>query len=170
MTGRFALLLLAAVLPLSACADSRPAAAAKFVKVTLAGEPFRLEIAAQGEKKRTGLMYRERIAPGTGMIFVYPHMAAHGFWMKNVRVDLDLLCLDSVGTVLRVYRMPAEAPQGPAESDMAYYRRLAAYRCPPMQYAVELPMGTATRLGLTAGTTLRLPHRRLQDALSSREP
>ncbi len=151
---------LAALLPMAACADSLPTVAA-----TIGGERFRLEIAATGEEKRTGLMHRESLAADAGMIFVYPRMARRAFHMKNTRIDLDLLCVKDDGELARVHRMPAEAPRAPDESGLAYERRLKHYACPRVLYIIEVPMGTAGRLGLEPGAVLDLPHARLRDVL-----
>jgi len=160
----------AAFLALWLGAVAAPGAPPPLAEISLGGETFFLEVAATAADRRTGLMHRERLAPGAGMIFVYSQTARHTYWMKDVTIDLDLLCVDRAGEVVRVHHMPAEPPRTPAESEDRYGARLARYACPPIQYAIELPLGTAQRLGLMAGTRIDLPVARLRSQAQDGPP
>src|SRR5437867_3508275 len=52
-------------------------------KVTIAGEPFTLEIAADPSSREEGLMGRDHIDRQGGMLFVFPAAQVQDFWMKN---------------------------------------------------------------------------------------
>ena len=55
---------------------------------------FDIEIAASDYEVQTGLMYRESMAENQGMLFIFPDVAMHSFYMKNTEFPLDLLFID----------------------------------------------------------------------------
>ena len=46
-----------------------------------------------------GLMEREQVPPGTGMVFLYPEDVAEAFWMKNTLVPLSIAFVAADGQV-----------------------------------------------------------------------
>jgi uncharacterized membrane protein (UPF0127 family) len=131
-------------------------------RVRIGGETFRLELAADPETRRVGLMHRAELAPDGGMLFVFPGARERSFWMGHCRIDIDVLFLDARGRVTATHRMRAEAPQGPDESDAAYRRRLPRYPSRgPAQYAIELAAGSLDRLGVEPGDRIDLELSRL---------
>jgi len=46
---------------------------------------FEIEVADTDKKRRKGLMYREKLAENSGMLFVFPKSDIRSFWMKNTR-------------------------------------------------------------------------------------
>ncbi|WP_126976676.1 DUF192 domain-containing protein [Frigidibacter oleivorans] len=139
-----ALLLLALVRPVTAqeaaCDPGRvdlrwPGGAARF-SVEIADTP--------GERAR-GLMHRERLARGAGMLFVYPAEAPAAFWMKNTLIPLDILFFDGAGRLLTVQ---ADAVPGD-ETPLPGGDRV--------QFVLEINGGLAARLGLGEAAELRHP-------------
>lgn len=53
------------------------------------------EIASSPEDRARGLMYRERLDPDSGMLFVFEQSGTYGFWMKNMRFPLDMIWITS---------------------------------------------------------------------------
>jgi uncharacterized membrane protein (UPF0127 family) len=51
----------------------------------------RVEIADTPELRARGLMFREELPEGTGMLFVFPAETSGSFWMKNTPIPLDLI-------------------------------------------------------------------------------
>ena len=41
-----------------------------------------------------GLMYREKMEADHGMLFIFPTIQKHSFWMKNTLIPLDIIWLD----------------------------------------------------------------------------
>lgn len=54
-----------------------------------------VEVADTPALRQKGLMFREAMSERRGMLFVFSEAAPHRFWMKNVRVPLDMIWLDS---------------------------------------------------------------------------
>src|SRR5829696_2865903 len=65
----------------------------------------RLEVAADPATRGRGLMERERVPPGTGMVFLYPADVAESFWMKNTLVPLSIAFVAADGRVVSVAEM-----------------------------------------------------------------
>ena len=61
-----------------------------------------IEIADSHEERKKGLMFRNHLDPGTGMLFIYDYPQRVGFWMKNTKIPLDIAFADSRGTVVQV--------------------------------------------------------------------
>lgn len=134
------------------------------VAVTIAGERFRLELAADPASRTRGLMGRETISPDGGMLFVFPSPDYRGFWMANCLVEIDIAFLDVNGAIVAVHEMTPEPPRRPDEPLFAYERRLPLYRSfRPAQYAIELAKGSIERLGLKPGMKIALDRRLLTD-------
>ena len=53
------------------------------------GASFNLEIADDDATRIRGYMFRERVGPRDGMLFVFDTSARHSFWMKNCKDSLQ---------------------------------------------------------------------------------
>lgn len=130
------------------------------VRVDIAGETFELELALNHFDREHGLMERRSLPDHIGMLFVFPDAEERSFWMKNCYIDLDLMFLDSRGTVLSVHRMWVEHPKGENEPPWVYEARLKHYWSNgPSRFAIELSAGSLDRLevGVNDKITLDLP-------------
>ncbi len=56
------------------------------------------------EEMSRGLMYRESLAEGNGMLFVFEKEGFHRFWMKNMKFPIDMIWMDSGGQVVHIDR------------------------------------------------------------------
>ena len=54
----------------------------------------KLEVAATAEEQACGMMFRDRMPPGTGMAFPMQPPRATGFWMENTPLPLDTRSAD----------------------------------------------------------------------------
>lgn len=101
---------------------------------------FPCEVAATPEARTIGLMHRRSLAPGHGMVFVFPFAEPQGFWMKNTYIPLDMVFVGAdrvvVGVVENARPLTLDLRQVPGAS----------------QYVVELAAFTAREQGITAGT------------------
>jgi uncharacterized membrane protein (UPF0127 family) len=133
-------------------------------RVVIKGEAFDLEIARDPGARETGLMHREAVPPGTGMVFVFPDAQVRRFWMANCLVDIDIMFLDGRGRITATHRMRVEPPQREDETDSRYLARLRGYSSRyPSQFAIELPAGSLDRLGLQIEEQIGLDLDRLRE-------
>jgi uncharacterized membrane protein (UPF0127 family) len=63
------------------------------------------EVAATAEERSEGLMYRDEVPDGTGMLFVFPDSRVRSFWMANTYVALDIAYLDPSFQVVDIMQM-----------------------------------------------------------------
>jgi len=96
------------------------------------------EVAATSGSRQTGMMQRTIMAPQSGMLFVFPEVAAHCMWMRNTLLPLSVAFLDEKGSIINIEDMQ---PQ----SDVSH----CAAR--PARYALEMNLGWFKSRGLGAG-------------------
>ena len=63
---------------------------------------YRVEIAATPDSRAQGLMFRESLADGRGMLFLFPKPSVESFWMKNCNFPIDIVWMDSIRKVIFV--------------------------------------------------------------------
>jgi len=88
-------------------------------------------------------MGRERLAPGTGMLFIFEEEGSHAFWMKNTLISLDLIFLTDRGRVSGV--VTEAVPHDLTPRGGGFLSR----------YVVEVPGGWAATQGIVAGMEAR---------------
>lgn len=148
---RLAIVLAAALLASSAASAQDDSAAypdspmaVSWVK--LHGHRFRVEIAVTDAQRARGLMFRDHLGAGHGMLFVHPDERPLAYWMKNTRIPLDIFYFDAQRKLVSVAKDTPACDLGngcpPFRSDG------------PAMYVLELNAGVATRLHVKAGDTL----------------
>lgn len=114
----------------------------KVMPLYIGDHKLTVEIADTTSKWTLGLMYREFIADDFGMLFVSDYEDYRSFWMKNCKIHLDIIFLDSNKQVINIHHNvpPCEAdpcPGYPSER--------------PAQYVLELRANRAKELNLKPG-------------------
>lgn len=61
---------------------------------------FRSGIADTPEKQEKGLMFCDKLPEKTGLLFVFKTDRVHYFWMKNTKIPLAIIYVDSDGKVV----------------------------------------------------------------------
>ena len=61
---------------------------------------LQVEVADEASERSQGLMCRDSIPSGTGMLFTYDTDRSSGFWMFNTYAPIDILYLDQSGHVV----------------------------------------------------------------------
>lgn len=59
-----------------------------------------IEIAESEYETQTGLMYRTRMENTQAMLFVFPDVSMHSFYMKNTAIPLDIIFIDERMTIV----------------------------------------------------------------------
>lgn len=119
------------------------------------GKSVTAELAVTDEERARGLMFREKILPDQGMLFVFEREETQSFWMKNTLVYLDMLWLDNQRRVIHIERNVPPCKEDPCPS----------YGPPvPARYVLELKGGGAAANGIKLQDQLQfvLPERVLK--------
>jgi uncharacterized protein len=132
------LLLALTTLLLSACEANEP-------WVEVKGKRFYVEIADDDASRNRGLMFREELADNRGMFFIFRREEPRSFWMRNTRIPLDIIYLDSE---LRVVSISANTPPCRTRQCPSYPSR------GPAMYVLEVNAGQAAALGLERGDVI----------------
>lgn len=116
-------------------------------RVTLRGDwgqaSFLVEIADDEAERSKGLMFREHLAQGAGMLFVYPKPQPAAFWMKNTLIPLDILFLDERGVVTRIHAQAVPGDLTPLSGGDTVFAVL------------EINGGLAARYGISTGSEMQ---------------
>jgi uncharacterized protein len=105
-----------------------------------------VELVADDELRAQGLMYRDHLEPAAGMLFFFPRDGEYPFWMKNTRIPLDIIWIDSNRRIAHV------------KHDVPPCRTTECPNYPPnatARYVLEVAAGGAKRHGLKVGDQLR---------------
>jgi uncharacterized membrane protein (UPF0127 family) len=117
----------------------------KVIPLYIGSHKFTVEVADTQQKWVTGLMYREYVADDFGMLFVSSSEEHRSFWMKNCRVHLDIIFLDSNKQIINMH---INVPPCKFEPCVGYPSDR------PAQYVLELRGNRAKELNLKPGDTI----------------
>ena len=115
--------------------------------VELKGTRIAIEVADDHTERARGLMHRDRLGAGNGMLFVHADEERQAYWMKNTKIPLDILYFDARRRLVSVSHAPPCS---------------LGDRCPPYPsagpalYVLELDAGEAAALGIERGDELTL--------------
>jgi len=105
-------------------------------------ELFTVEIADNDKTRSIGLMERENIPFGTGMLFIWEEEAYRNFWMKNTPSSLDILFFDGDGNILNVVE----------NTEPFSLKNIQSSK--PSQYVLELVAGSSKIFNLYTGSKI----------------
>ncbi|MEM7025940.1 MAG: DUF192 domain-containing protein [Pseudomonadota bacterium] len=100
---------------------------------------FQVEFAVTPEQRRQGLMFRERLDAGHGMLFDFGRTGPATMWMRNTYIPLDMLFIDADGVIHRIATDTTPLSDAVISSEG------------PVRAVLELPAGTSADLGIKAG-------------------
>ena len=106
---------------------------------------FRIEVAQTPDERARGLMFREYMAAGAGMLFVFEQTGPVAFWMENTLIPLDMIFVDEGGTVSHIHHNAIPHDRTPIPGGDA------------VRYVLEINGGMARALGIDVGAELRHP-------------
>ena len=74
-------------------------------------------MADDAQERSMGLMFRDRLAPKMGMLFVMPKPERASFWMKNTTLPLSVAYINPAGVILEIHDLqPLDESRFPAPS------------------------------------------------------
>jgi uncharacterized membrane protein (UPF0127 family) len=105
---------------------------------------FTIEIADSEDERERGLMFRETMDDGHGMLFVFEATQRLAFWMKNTPLALDLIFIGQDGTINFIGQGEpmSETAVGPPD---------------PNRFVLELKAGIAEKAGIESGDRIWHP-------------
>ncbi|MGB2816103.1 MAG: DUF192 domain-containing protein [Burkholderiaceae bacterium] len=136
-----AALLLISGVPETVKAQSRAQATLPTVKLTAGIHVITAEAATTPQTRTVGLMYRERLAPNHGMLFVFEEKSQQCFWMRNTLVPLTIAFIEDDGTIAQL-------------ADMAPKTEVSHCSQKPVRYALEMEQGWFAKRGIAAGARM----------------
>lgn len=101
-----------------------------------------IEIAESEYETQTGLMYRESMEDNQGMLFIFPDVVMHSFYMKNTQIALDIIYIDES---LKIASF---------QKDAQPYNETGLSSKVPVKYVLEINAGLSERLGLDIGDAI----------------
>ncbi len=106
---------------------------------------FSVELAANDEERQKGLMFRKELPEGQGMLFDFKNDQPISMWMRNTYIPLDMLFINSDGTIRRI-----------AENTTPLSERTIPSGG-PVRGVLEVIGGTAKKLGIAPGDRVAHP-------------
>jgi len=103
-----------------------------------------VELAHDDPTRTKGMMFRERLEDGDGMLFVFDDARALTFWMKNTLIPLDMLFATADGRIAGIVERARPHDTSPRGPDT------------PTRYVLEVPGGWCLKNGVKTGDRLEL--------------
>jgi len=115
--------------------------------VTRAGQSFafEVEVATTERERAQGLQGRRSLAADVGMLFDFGRVGPVYMWMKNTHVSLDMIFIAADGAIVNIAASTVPESLSVIESKG------------PVRGVLEVPAGTAARLGIRPGDRVRHP-------------
>jgi len=99
---------------------------------------LRVEVADTPGERYVGLMHRESLGDGAGMLFVWPEETSSGFWMRNTLIPLSIAFISREGVIRDI-------------QDMEPLDETLHYAPLPYVYAIEVNQGWYEENGIGVG-------------------
>ena len=111
------------------------------------GQQIRAEVEMNDLDMQKGMMFRDSLARGRGMLFIHQTAGLYPYWMYQVRIPLDMIWMDASH---RIVEISPDTP--PCKTKASLCPNYGGHQT--AQFVLELGGGEARRLGLTLGQTL----------------
>jgi hypothetical protein len=99
------------------------------------------EVAANDPARARGLMFRERLEPNHGMLFLFDTKTVQCMWMRNTLIPLSVAFIEDDGSIVNIEDM-----QPKTESSHCAKR--------PVRFALEMEQGWFAKRGIKPGAKL----------------
>ena len=111
------------------------------------GREIRAEVEVNPIDMQKGMMFRDSLPRGRGMLFIHDKPGLYPYWMYQVRIPLDMLWMDADH---RIVEISADTP--PCKTKASECPNYGGHQ--QARYVLELGGGEAKRLGLHEGDSL----------------
>jgi len=111
------------------------------VPLTAGMHVIQAEVAATEPQRQQGLMFREKLAPNAGMVFLFGEPAQVCMWMKNTPLPLSVAFIDERGKILNIEDMQPQTLNSHCATGRA-------------TYALEMNKGWFAQKNIKPGTTI----------------
>lgn len=109
------------------------------ITLRIGGVAVEAEVADEIDERTIGLMGREELADGKGMLFVFRDPQAMNFWMRDTLVPLSIAYVNAAGLIREIHELK------PLDETAAQ----SAFR--DLVYALEVPQGWFQRNKILPG-------------------
>ena len=111
------------------------------VPLTAGMHVIQAEVAATEPQRQQGLMFREKLAPNSGMVFLFGQPAQVCMWMKNTPLPLSVAFIDERGKIMNIEDMQPQTTDAHCAAGQA-------------TYALEMNKGWFAQKNIKPGTTI----------------
>lgn len=111
------------------------------ISLTAGIHVIKAEVAAREAERQQGLMFREKMGPNEGMVFLFDAPASVCMWMKNTFIPLSVAFIDNTGKIINIEDMQPQS----TESHCAKK---------PVRYALEMNRGWFNQKNIKPGTVI----------------
>ncbi|WP_460842151.1 DUF192 domain-containing protein [Noviherbaspirillum agri] len=122
-------------------ASSQQTARFPIMSLTAGIHVIKAEVAAREAERQQGLMYREKMGPNEGMLFLFPAPASVCMWMKNTFIPLSVAFIDDSGKIVNIEDME------PQTTDSHCAKK-------PVRYALEMNRGWFKQKNIKPGSAI----------------
>lgn len=101
-----------------------------------------IEFAETDYEVHTGLMYRTTMEENQGMLFIFPDVAMHSFYMKNTEFALDIIFIDENRNIASFQKNAQPLNENGLSSQV------------PVKYVLEVNAGLSDKWNLAVGDSI----------------
>ncbi|MEM1256895.1 MAG: DUF192 domain-containing protein [Bacteroidota bacterium] len=101
-----------------------------------------VEFAETDYEVQTGLMYRDSMEDYQSMLFIFPDVAMHSFYMKNTEFPLDILFIDENQRIVSFQKNAQPLNESGLSSKL------------PVKYVLEINAGLSDQWNLVEGDSI----------------
>ena len=105
---------------------------------------IRAEVAGDVDSRARGLMFRERLGPNEGMLFVFEQPSTQCFWMRNTLIPLTIAFLADDGRIVNIADMEPKSEASHCSNE-------------GVRFALEMERGWFAKRGLNRGDRISAP-------------
>ena len=112
-------------------------------QVRLGSSVFNVQLATTEPAREQGLSGVEKLAKNGGLLLVYEKVGIHGIWMKDMKLPIDIIWMNSEKKV--IYIVTDASPE--LDITKTYLPKS------PAKYVLEIPAGAAKKSAIKIGDT-----------------